>query len=421
MVGKCGVKVGEVQGGEEGGEGGVELGAGATEEFGEDGFAGAGGAISAVRTHGIEGVGEPQNAGYERNLLADEAIGIALAVPAFMMVKDGGQHAGHLRNAVEDGVADAGVLLNFGEFFLGEAAGFAEDRFGNADFSHIMDHSGEAKEFDLFVGEVERAGHGGGEYADAFGVAAGVGVLGVDGGGERVDGAEEELSLVGEAGDVFVEDANEVGDGVAELHFNGGEIGVVAALVSGHKNTDDIAVVDDGLGENLAGELGRQRMDAGREDAGPAVGVPGGEHFCGGGVDEGGVAGDAAVGEGASREGGGDGGDIAEFDGYPAEREDGVDVRDQHANELLGFVNVVEEAGEAEEEIDLFVSLGEFAAELVDGVALPGGESEVGLHPREGEGEVIGSVVEVAEEGGHIGDGGVEGHIGVGADFGEAG
>ena len=63
-------------------------------------------------------------------------------------------------------------------------------------------------------------------------MAAGVAILGINGGSEGAQRAHEECLLFGEAGGVFVEHAEEVGDGVHQLRLQGGEVGIVAGLVA---------------------------------------------------------------------------------------------------------------------------------------------------------------------------------------------
>ncbi len=119
---------------------------------------------------------------------------------------------------------------------------------GDADLADVVDEPADADAFGGFLAVPERHRQGGGDKGDAFGMAAGVRVLGVDGGGEGLEGAHEEGMLLGEADGVLVEGAEEVGDGVDELDLGAGDGGFapLADLAAGDKGADDGAVVGDG-------------------------------------------------------------------------------------------------------------------------------------------------------------------------------
>ena len=68
-----------------------------------------------------------------------------------------------------------------------EAAGLGEDGFGHADLADIVKESREVDAFADIVGEADFLGQGAREVRNALGVAAGVGVLGVQGAGQGVE------------------------------------------------------------------------------------------------------------------------------------------------------------------------------------------------------------------------------------------
>jgi hypothetical protein len=163
---------------------------------------------------------------------------IAVAVPAFVVVEDAGEDLLHGRDIVEDFESDFGVALDLGEFVVGEAAHFAEGRFGDADLADVVQEAGDAVLLDGFAIHSHRGGHFGGEEGDAIGMAAGVRVLGVDGGGEAMDRADELSAQVGEAGHVFVKDADEIRGGAQKLGFFAGDVLIIALLVAGQEVAD---------------------------------------------------------------------------------------------------------------------------------------------------------------------------------------
>src|ERR1700687_977611 len=73
----------------------IELGVGATLEFGEGLGGGASFLVGAVAGDGVEGVGNGDDAGTQRNVFAGEPVWIAGAIEKFVMVED------HLANARE--------------------------------------------------------------------------------------------------------------------------------------------------------------------------------------------------------------------------------------------------------------------------------------------------------------------------------
>ena len=244
-------KLSEIKGEEDGDEGGVELGAGAPAYFGQGDLARHGRAVGASGAHGVEGVGQRQDARDEGDVLAGEFCGVAGAVPAFVVMEDALEDEGNGGNTSEDSVADLGMPADLGVLIGVEAAGLAEDVFGDADLADIVEQAGDAVELDLRLVEVECDGHLGRQEADAFGMSAGVAVLGVDAGAHGLEHACEEEMLFGEAGHVLVEDAEEVGSGLDEFHFGAADIGVGAVLAAADEQADGALVVCDRLSEDL--------------------------------------------------------------------------------------------------------------------------------------------------------------------------
>ena len=89
--------------------------------------------------HGVKGVGDGQDAGGQRDLLAFEAVGIPAAVVALVVMAD------HLRDVPQkpDGphyiFADDGVGLDQLELFIRQPAGLVEHGVADADFPDVVE------------------------------------------------------------------------------------------------------------------------------------------------------------------------------------------------------------------------------------------------------------------------------------------
>ncbi len=173
---------------EEGVEGGdaagAELGSGLVVEFVEGVVGGSGGAVDAGGEHGVEGVGDVDDAGAEGDVFAGELVGVAVSVPAFVVVADGGDGVLEEAEAADDAGAFFGVGLDGVAFVGGEGAGFEEDGVGDGEFADVVEEGCVAEEVEFGVESPRTVADGEGELLDAAGVAGGVGVAGVDGGGE---------------------------------------------------------------------------------------------------------------------------------------------------------------------------------------------------------------------------------------------
>jgi len=143
---------------------GVELGAGAAANF----FAGMGhgesAAAGAVADHGVERVGDGENAGPEGDLFASWAARVAGAVEEFLVSEDDFGGVPEERDADKHVVADFAVLAHDLLFVVGKGTRFAENT--------IRDGPGVRGERpDAFVGWWKRSRQfwiewGGGEVAN---------------------------------------------------------------------------------------------------------------------------------------------------------------------------------------------------------------------------------------------------------------
>ena len=80
----------------------VEFGAGNLADDFEGGLGIHGGLVGTVGGHGVQGVGDRDDAGHQGDLVAFEAVGIALAVDVFVVQLDSGKHVFELRDRAHD-------------------------------------------------------------------------------------------------------------------------------------------------------------------------------------------------------------------------------------------------------------------------------------------------------------------------------
>src|SRR3989338_4243068 len=99
---------------------GAELCAAVLDQLLNGRFAGHGLAVRAGGRHGVVTVGNGDDGGQKRDLLAHQAVGITLTVKTFVMVADDGQHGLVLQNGLEDLLAQHRVQFNGPPLFLVE-------------------------------------------------------------------------------------------------------------------------------------------------------------------------------------------------------------------------------------------------------------------------------------------------------------
>src|SRR6476620_1230772 len=113
-------------------------------------------AVRPVRGHGVVRItGEDDPAG-DRNRRARQAVGIALAVPALVLVADDASHGAKTRDGAQDALADRRVLAHDLPLTLGERTGLVEDLVGNPDLADVVKERRGADTADLLA--VQRQG-----------------------------------------------------------------------------------------------------------------------------------------------------------------------------------------------------------------------------------------------------------------------
>src|SRR6266481_4572839 len=137
---------------------GVELGVGTAFEL-REGFGGeAALLVSAVAGDGVVGVGDGDNARAERDLFADETVGVARAIEEFMMVQNHLANVSERSEGLENLRAELNVRLHGFPFIRIERAALVQNIFGNADLADVVEHGAKSNFFDFYVGHAQGFG-----------------------------------------------------------------------------------------------------------------------------------------------------------------------------------------------------------------------------------------------------------------------
>jgi hypothetical protein len=96
-------------------------------------------AVRALGGHGTEGVGHGDDARLERDVLAGQPVGVAVAVPALVVVEDRGRDRSQRTDLVDQPVADPRVQLHHAELLVGELRRLQEDALADADLADVME------------------------------------------------------------------------------------------------------------------------------------------------------------------------------------------------------------------------------------------------------------------------------------------
>jgi len=168
-------------GGEDFDDFGIELGAGAAANF----FAGVGHgesfAVGAVADHGVEGIGDSENTGAERDLVALESAGVAGAVVELLVSEDDFGGIAKERDADEHVVADFAVLAHDLFFVVGERTGFAENAIRDGHFADVVEESSTGENGQVMIGNGHGFSDGNSERRDTLAMTFGFCVLQVEG------------------------------------------------------------------------------------------------------------------------------------------------------------------------------------------------------------------------------------------------
>jgi hypothetical protein len=160
---------------------GIELGAGTAADFIARMAHRKSFAVGAVADHGVEGVGDGEDARSEWNFFAAEAAGITGAVKEFLVGENDFGGIAEKGNARQDVVADFAVSAHDLFFVVVERAGFAEDGIGNGHFADVVKECGASEDRQIIRGYGNCPGDGNGKGGNALAVTFGFRVLQVQG------------------------------------------------------------------------------------------------------------------------------------------------------------------------------------------------------------------------------------------------
>lgn len=361
-------------------EGRVELRTGTPLDFGEHLVARHGRAIASGAAHGVESIDKPDDAGGKGDLFAGESVRIPAAVPAFVVVEHTGEHILKRGDIAEDAVPDFGVKLDGVELFVSQASGFAEHFFGDTDFADIVDQPGNVDALDLFSRQAVGLGETSREIGDAFAVAAGVFVFGVDGGGQGLERAHEHRLLLDIEGGVFEERPEAACRGFEGVRVVRTDLGVDAAFFAREEEAGGHGIAQDRLDDDLRAAVGFEAR--GVADDVPDVGFfHAADQVADGALKFERTHRRLSVEEHPRVDDRREAGVVDKDCGDPGEIQAFVEAVDGALDELLRFVRFVHFTAEGIEQVDGLVGAAELAGELADGVGVFGKASEVGEHP----------------------------------------
>ena len=157
----------------------VELRAAAAVELLQGLRGGTPATVRAVGEHRLEGVGDGDDPGLERDLLAPQPEGVAVTVEPFVVSQDRGTQVGEAGTA-EQTSADLRVVADLGPLVVVERPVLEQDRVGHPDLADVVQHAGEPNALRPVIREAELARHALGVAADGLGVAGGARVAQVE-------------------------------------------------------------------------------------------------------------------------------------------------------------------------------------------------------------------------------------------------
>jgi len=96
-----------------------------------------------------------------------------------VMISYAGKHSVQVVEFLDDFEADDGMLLDFLDFFLGQATRLAENAVVDTDLSNVVQQSGEIDIPQILLGQAQFFPKSSGNQCDPFAVTARVGIFGI--------------------------------------------------------------------------------------------------------------------------------------------------------------------------------------------------------------------------------------------------
>src|SRR5687767_6519312 len=173
----------------------VELRAGALAQLAKGVAVRHGLAVRAVARHRVVRVAGEDDPAAHRNGVAGQAVGVAAAVPALVLVAHDPRYAPESRDRPEDALADDRMLLHQDPLVVVEWTVLVQDRVRDADLADVVQQGRGLHAGDLVRVQGERAGDPDGQLHDCLGVVAGVAVALEKGGRQADDGVAARVVL----------------------------------------------------------------------------------------------------------------------------------------------------------------------------------------------------------------------------------
>src|SRR5947209_8782473 len=136
------------------------------------------------------------DSGFDRNLLALQAVRIAGPIPALVLGSDDRTERREELDRDEDPLADHRMFSHDGELLWGEWSRFLEDVAGDADLADVVQERAIFHQPQLFTGQTEPPPDIDGELRRLTRMRLGVAVLGIERGRQRADGGDIALLLL---------------------------------------------------------------------------------------------------------------------------------------------------------------------------------------------------------------------------------
>jgi hypothetical protein len=163
----------------------VELGSRAAQDFIAGDFVRQCPAVATVGSDGVVTICNCEDAGAERDAFAGEAIRIASAVEAFVVMSNDGSSCAKELDRFDNAGADYGVSFHLLKFQNCQFGGFEENGVGNGDFADIMQQRSPLQHGKLRGRIVGKPGQVGSVGLYAHGVGASLAFTSIQGGNQR--------------------------------------------------------------------------------------------------------------------------------------------------------------------------------------------------------------------------------------------
>ncbi len=184
---------------------------------------GPGAAVDPVVAHDVEGVGQSEDSGRQRDILPGQTVGVAAPVPALVVVPDTRDDRSEAAHRLDDLGPLGGVLHHQLALRAVESARLVEDGVRDPDLADVVQETGNENLVDVFLGKLHLRRQFLGDAGHVGGVVVGVGIAGVQRLGQGQYQVErdsrvalEELRVPDRGGRLGADGGQEVGVGFPE-------------------------------------------------------------------------------------------------------------------------------------------------------------------------------------------------------------